>query len=150
MSRTFAPTLPRAVLGIGEAIRALPYAAYTLVVAIVLVCGAMIADMRSPGASGPQVPDSTPAQQDVLKDADAVMPAPAAVARATARPRARCASCGVVESIRALEPVGNLPEYEFTVRLRDGTARVSRTIGRGTWRVGDGIMLMGGAGPSGQ
>jgi hypothetical protein len=70
-------------------------------------------------------------------------PAPAPVART----RARCEFCGVVETIRLLEPVGTLPAtYEFTVRLRDGSSRVSTVAGATAtaWTVGDAIMLLGG------
>lgn len=54
--------------------------------------------------------------------------------------RGRCATCGVVVGIRA-HPVG----FEFTVRLRDGSTRISTAASRGTWHIGDAIMLMGGA-----
>jgi len=133
---------PVPVRNLAEAIRALPYAAFTLVVATVLVCGAGIATMhlRTTGT-----PDSMAVAGDPLQKTTGATPA-----AAVARPRARCDSCGVVESIRALEPAGKLPAaFEFTVRLRDGSLRVSRTVGRGTWRAGDRIMLMGGTGPSG-
>jgi len=76
------------------------------------------------------------------------VPAIAAVAApAKATSRTRCAHCGVVELIRALEPVGALPaEYEFTVRLRDGSARVSTVVAStaSAWSVGDSILLVGG------
>jgi len=63
-------------------------------------------------------------------------------------PPPRCVGCGVVESIRALEPVAGSPAaYEFNVRLRDGSLRTSIGSGESTWRVGDRILLMGGAGP---
>jgi hypothetical protein len=69
-----------------------------------------------------------------------------------ARVRVRCTTCGVVEAIRRIEPVGTQPAaYEFTVRLRDRSARVSTVEGSvGPWLVGDGIMLIGGDKPSSQ
>jgi hypothetical protein len=64
-----------------------------------------------------------------------------------ARVRTRCAACGVVEAIRRIEPAGNLPAaYEFTVRLRDGSIRLSRDASQSKWLAGDRIMLVGEAG----
>ena len=60
--------------------------------------------------------------------------------------RSRCQDCGVVESIRALPPVAGLPAtYEFTVRLRDGSLRTSTTDHKGSWRVGNQVLLVGGS-----
>ena len=54
---------------------------------------------------------------------------------------------GVVEAIRRVEHGGNVPAtFEFTVRLRDGTARMSHSASASNWRSGDRIMLIGGAG----
>lgn len=65
------------------------------------------------------------------------------------RARARCDSCGVIETIRRFESTGKLPGgYELTVRLRDGSTRVSSDAGRGKWHIGDSIMFIGGAKPS--
>lgn len=75
------------------------------------------------------------------------IPAPALRSAAPATARARCSGCGVVETVRRIEPVGTqAPEYEFTVRLRDGSARVSRVdeATAAAWSVGDRIMLVGG------
>lgn len=60
--------------------------------------------------------------------------------------RGRCATCGVVVGIRDSQPSG----FEFTVRLRDGSMRISTAASRGTWHIGDAIMLMGGAAVAGQ
>ncbi|NPC59201.1 hypothetical protein [Caenimonas soli] len=63
-----------------------------------------------------------------------------------ARARAVCESCGVVETIRRFEPVGELPAgYELTVRMRDGSTRVSSLANAAKWHTGDRIMLIGGA-----
>lgn len=72
---------------------------------------------------------------------------PSAPAPGPARARARCTTCGVVEAIRRIEPAGTQPAaYEFTVRLRDGSTRVSTEVGTspGPWLVGDPIMLIAG------
>lgn len=69
----------------------------------------------------------------------------APVQEAVKKARAVCAICGVVEAIRRFEPVGELPAgYEFTVRMRDGSARVSSIASSDKWRIGDRIMLIGG------
>lgn len=60
--------------------------------------------------------------------------------------RGRCASCGFVVGIRELQPTG----FEFTVRLRDGSVRISRAASRGTWYIGDPVMLMGDPAAPGQ
>jgi hypothetical protein len=53
---------------------------------------------------------------------------------------------GVVEAVRRVEHGGSVPaSFEFTVRMRDGTARVSSSASASKWRSGDRIMLMGGA-----
>ena len=60
-------------------------------------------------------------------------------------PRNRCPGCGVVAGIRPLAAAAGAPaSFEFTVRLRDGTLRTSTTSVQGSWRVGDGIILIGG------
>ena len=56
-----------------------------------------------------------------------------------------CASCGSVESIRHTDPATGLPIYEFTVRMRDGSARESSETKPGRWRAGERVLLIGGA-----
>ena len=61
--------------------------------------------------------------------------------------RARCDGCGVVEAIRTIDGIGDQPpSYEFTVRLKDQSIRTSVTATADRWRVGDRIILLGGAG----
>lgn len=59
--------------------------------------------------------------------------------------RGRCATCGFVVGIREVPPAG----FEFTVRLRDGSMRISKAASRGTWHIGDAVMLMGDAAVTG-
>ncbi|MBE7369510.1 hypothetical protein [Ramlibacter pallidus] len=60
-------------------------------------------------------------------------------------PRARCETCGVIESIRQIEAKGDAAaSYEFAVRLPDGTLRYSRDPQPGRWQVGDAMQLIGG------
>jgi hypothetical protein len=73
--------------------------------------------------------------------------APANTARA--RGRSTCDSCGVVESVRRLEPAAGMPAfYEMTVRLRDGSSRVTSIANTAQWHAGDRIMLIGSAKPT--
>lgn len=73
-------------------------------------------------------------------------PAPAADEQVVAPTRSNGASWGVVEAIRRVEHGGSLPAtFEFTVRLRDGSTRISSTASASKWRSGDRIMLLGGA-----
>jgi hypothetical protein len=56
---------------------------------------------------------------------------------------------GVVEAIRRIDHGGLTPaSFEFTVRMRDGSARISTTTSAGNWRSGDRILLIGGASAS--
>jgi hypothetical protein len=78
----------------------------------------------------------------------AATPAAVAAVKAGGRGRfnGRCQSCGVVELVRVLQVAGTAPAgYELTVRLRDGSRRVSNHSASTGWRVGDQIMVLGGA-----
>ena len=89
------------------------------------------------------VPAFVRALQPATRSVRVAAPLPAEVAPEP--PRSRCPGCGVVEAIRPLSTVAGTPDsFEFTVRLRDGSLRTSTTQGRGSWRVGDSIILMGG------
>jgi hypothetical protein len=137
MTHTLFPRTASARFGLAQGIRALPYASFTLVIAVVVTCGVGIANMPASwanAAEGPSVDADAPA-------AAAALPSAAAAVAVAVR--------GVVQSIRPLEPVADQPaQFEFTVRLRDGSTRVSRTVGRAKWHSGDRIFLMGGAGAS--
>ena len=66
------------------------------------------------------------------------------------RAAARCTECGVVESTRRVAQGGNLPAlHEITVRLRDGSIRVSSQVNPAQWRVGERIILIDGTGRRG-
>lgn len=144
MTHALASHMPRAALGAAQAVRAFPFTAFALVIAVVLTCGVGIADMPSSWAKAADVP---------LVQQDAPTTAPVATAdlasgAAAAHTGVR-AAWGVVETITPLQAVADRPdEFDFTVRLRDRSARVTRTIGRAKWHVGDRIMLMDGSGPS--
>ncbi len=92
------------------------------------------------------VPSASWGQDEALPEPTPAVAAPILEAGKAAKARAVCASCGVVETIRRFEPVGDLPAgYEFTVRMRDGSARVSSIASSNKWQIGDTIMLIGGA-----
>lgn len=77
----------------------------------------------------------------------AVVPTPRQAAnRAKTRDRKiRCATCGVIQAIRRIEPAGDLPAaFEFTVRLSDGSTRISSSATQDKWLSGDRIMFIGG------
>ena len=66
------------------------------------------------------------------------------------RPAAKCAECGVVESTRRVAQDGGLPAlHEITVRLRDGSIRVSSQVNPAQWRIGERIILIDGTGRRG-
>ena len=66
------------------------------------------------------------------------------------RPAAKCTECGVVESTRRVAQDGDLPTlHEITVRLRDGSIRVSRQVSPAQWRIGERIILIDGTGRRG-
>jgi hypothetical protein len=70
-----------------------------------------------------------------------------AVMEARDRARLRCDTCGVISAIRAVPGSDGTPAgYEFSVRLADGSIRVTPSLAQNDWRVGDRIRLMGGAG----
>jgi hypothetical protein len=51
---------------------------------------------------------------------------------------------GVVATIRELAfEDGGARRYELTIRMRDGTLRVSNETGNASWRAGDAIRLIG-------
>lgn len=91
------------------------------------------------------VPSTSWWQEAVPEEARAVS-APVREGGKAAGVRAACEACGVVETIRRFEPVGGLPAgWELTVRMRDGSSRVSNIASSAKWHTGDRIMLIGGA-----
>lgn len=97
------------------------------------VVESMEASQRVPSKRAPLALDEAPA------------PVEAEPAKAR-RSKGLCGTCGIVETIRRLDAVGDLPAaYEFTLRLRDGTTRTSSAASLGNWRAGDHVMVIGGA-----
>lgn len=122
---------------IGRGLRAVPYIAFAAVVATALasILGIASSSFLQRGS------EDAPAA-DVHASSEAADAPSRAVA---ARSRIRCIGCGVVEDIEPLALVADRPaQFRFTVRMRDGSVRVSRGVGRARWMVGDRIMLMGG------
>jgi hypothetical protein len=51
---------------------------------------------------------------------------------------------GVVETIKEMRGAGGgARQFEMTIRMRDGTMRVSHETGNASWRAGDAIRLIG-------
>lgn len=70
-------------------------------------------------------------------------------AKASNAGRSLAPATGVVETIRRIEHGGLIPaSFEFTVRMRDGSARISTTASADSWRSGDRILLIGGVSAS--
>jgi hypothetical protein len=146
MTHAFAPhpiSIARQT-GFAGAIRSLKPAALPLLVAVVV--SSTVAMANVPLA---RWLDSSPQQAQQLPTPEPAVEADAAgEAAVKPRVRTRCNACGVVEAIRRVEAMGNLPAaYEFTVRLRDGSTRLTSDASQARWRAGDAIMLIGGAGP---
>ena len=138
-------------MGFVGAIRLLYAAALPCFVAVVVSSTVALANvpvalrLDSPPEPARQLPALDP-----LPESLALAPA-ASKAVIRARVRTRCEACGVVEAIRRIDAVGNLPPaYEFTVRLRDGSTRLSTDASQAKWRAGDQIMLIGGFNAAGQ
>jgi hypothetical protein len=132
--------------GIVGAIRSLHPAALPFFIAIVVFSTVAMANV--PVArwleSSLEYARQLPTPEAVGEAAQAALPADDGAAQA--RVRTRCDACGIVEAIRRIDPVGALPAtYEFTVRLRDGSTRLSSDASPSKWRAGDAIMLIGGA-----
>jgi hypothetical protein len=121
--------------GFVGALRSLPPAALPFVVAVVVFSTVAVANVPATGWL-----DGSPKAASILGEGGG-----------KARARTRCDACGVVEAIRRIDPVGALPAaYEFTVRLRDGSTRLSSNASLASWRAGDNIMLIGGANSAGR
>ena len=74
----------------------------------------------------------------------AAKPVAAAAVPAVARPRSRCDTCAVVQSIRRLDTAAGAPEsHELVLLLRDGSTHVSTSISAARWQVGDRVLLIG-------
>jgi hypothetical protein len=75
----------------------------------------------------------------------------AAPGRDEAPARARCDGCGVIESIQHVAASGNAAAtYGITVRMRDGSTRVSSDARPANWRTGDRIVLIDDTNPPGR
>lgn len=67
----------------------------------------------------------------------------APAAAAAVRTRAKCEGCGVVESVREIVSDGQSPAvFELTVRLRDGSTRVTSVSNPAQWRPGERTILI--------
>jgi hypothetical protein len=141
------PAMPGKRRGFAGAIRAMPHWAFTLVVVAVASSTVAMANVPASwlgGAAG----EALDGPAAVLQAAAVPAPAQAADRGKARAQRTRCATCGVIQAIRRIEPTGDLPAaYEFTVRLHDGSMRISSSATQDNWRSGDRIMFIGGIAP---
>ena len=64
--------------------------------------------------------------------------------------RAWCPACGVVESMRQIEPSGEVGRQDLTIRLRDGGTIVLNETTRRSWQPGNRVIVIGGLNASGR
>jgi hypothetical protein len=78
--------------------------------------------------------------------ASAMPQANAAITQASINRRnpAWCPGCGVVESMREIEPSGEVGRQELTIRFRDGGTIVLNEATRRSWRLGNRVIVIGG------
>lgn len=133
--------------GVGAIRSQLPLALTCFVASIVFATVAAASTPLLSWMAEPADPVASLPAQPELESAAVPLAGPAVEARSR---RSSCGNCGVVESVRRLEPVGDKPAaYEFTVRLRDGSIRTSSIANTARWRAGDRITLIGGVQPAG-
>jgi hypothetical protein len=134
-----------------EAIRSrfrLPVALAGFVVSVVFATVGAASTPLISWMGEPADPAASPPPLAASTDGAALPPAASAAAVRSQR-RWSCRGCGVVESVRRLQPIGDEPAaYEFVVRLRDGSTRTSTMANTASWRAGDRIMLIGGVQPA--
>jgi hypothetical protein len=73
-----------------------------------------------------------------------------ALVELTQRTGRRCPNCGSIESKRALPRLASDPRallsYEYSVRMGDGSSHLFREQMPVSWRLGERLILIGGAG----
>lgn len=132
----------KASTGFLGAFRGWPAAAFPLCAATAIFSTVTLASVPQAWLQGAGEGASAPAAATAAADE----PAGPIDGDARGRGGSRCTSCGIVESVSRVDAgPGAAASYEFTVRMRDGTARVSRMDSAADWRSGDRIMLIGGA-----
>ena len=116
-------------------------------IATILICTAGIVPITGWFHSSPEGSDDISAQGSVP---DTTVAAFAPSGAGEARVKARCDECGVIESMRRIAPVGQLPAmYEITIRMGDGSTDVLSDARPANWRPGERIKLIRGGISSG-
>ena len=120
--------------------------AWVAAILLIVLCGAGVAAMMG------WIPSSLggPAEQ-VLAQPAAQVPEARARERARVRrvpiPAARCADCGVIQSVRTVtgrKIEKRVKSYEITVHFDDGTDRVFTEASVPSWRNGDEVKIVDG------
>jgi hypothetical protein len=65
------------------------------------------------------------------------------------RNRASCSACGVVESMRHIDPAGEAGRQELTIRFRNGETIVLNEAARRNLQLGNRVIVIGPLGASG-
>jgi hypothetical protein len=105
----------------------------------------IVAIARSIPASYANVPaERAPSRHETAMSEARDTQADLAAARGTisARARAHCSGCGVIQSMRQIERSRG---YETTVRFRDGHTAVFNETTPRTWRTGGRVIVIGGS-----
>lgn len=77
-------------------------------------------------------------------------PPPGAAPTAGVRVKAKCGTCGFVQSVRRVAARGDSPAtYKITVRLRDGSTHVHTEAAPNGWRRGQRVVFIAGERPPG-
>lgn len=139
-----------------------PPARAPLWIAGIAVCALMVAGIvaiaRSTPASSASISDRDGAPRQVTASASAQAgPAPAP-AQTNRQRRTSCSDCGIVESIRKIEPANGVEapgsvrvvaaaaapnNYEITVRFRDGSRTIFNEARSPAWRLGSRVIVVG-------
>jgi hypothetical protein len=59
------------------------------------------------------------------------------------RNRAWCSACGVVESMRQIDPAGEVGRQELKIRFRNGETTVLNEATRRNWQLGNRVIVIG-------
>ena len=121
-------------------------------IALFLLAGSgTVAIVGSIPASYASIPDEDapshrPAAPRKIEDTSAVdSEVPGAIPQAAGnrRNRAWCSACGVVESIRQIDPAGEVGRQELTIRFRNGETTVLNEATRRNWQLGNRVIVIG-------
>jgi hypothetical protein len=101
-----------------------------------------------PDEDPPSQSAAAPRESEVASDVDAEAHSAVPQTAVNRRNRAWCSECGVVSSMRQIEPPGEAGRQELMIRFRDGgTIVLNEATGR-SWQLGDRVIVIRGLNPS--